>query len=58
MAVADDEDMRKILRIALENPGPNVLVAHSVDQAFETYRQSPSHAVIAAIRLGMTDGHA
>jgi CheY-like chemotaxis protein len=58
MVVEDDEDISEILRIALENAGATVVTAHSVAQAFETYRQSPPHAVIADMRLGMSDGYA
>ena len=58
MVVENDEDIREILRIALEKAGANVVTAHSVAQAFETYRQSPPHAVIADMRLGMSDGYA
>jgi CheY-like chemotaxis protein len=58
MVVDDDADTLEILRIALEHAGAKVVTAHSVDEAFETYRQSPPHAVIADIRLGMSDGYA
>src|SRR5262245_34588110 len=46
MVVDDDADTRGILRVALEEAGATVVSAHSVDAAFETYRQSPPHAVI------------
>jgi CheY-like chemotaxis protein len=58
MVVDDDPDTREILRLALEEAGAKVVVAHSVDAAFKTYRESPPHAVIADIRLGMSDGYA
>jgi DNA-binding response OmpR family regulator len=45
-------------RSALEEAGGSVTLAHSVDSAFETYRQAPPHAVIADIRLGKSDGFA
>jgi len=58
MVVEDDADTREILRVALEVAGANVVTAHSVDEAFKTYRQAPPHAVVADIRLGMSDGYA
>jgi CheY-like chemotaxis protein len=57
MVVEDDADTREILRVALEEAGANVVTAHSVEAAFQTYRQSPPHAVIADIRLGTSDGY-
>lgn len=58
LVVEDDKDTREMLRSALEEAGATVIEAHSVDAAFETYRQSPPHAVIADIRLGRSDGYA
>jgi CheY-like chemotaxis protein len=58
MVVDDDADTRDILRVALEQAGAKVVTAHSVDAALATYRQSPPHAVITDIRMGMSDGYA
>jgi CheY-like chemotaxis protein len=58
LVVDDDADTCEALRLALEEAGASVIVAHSLDGAFETYRQSPPHAVIADIRLGRSDGYA
>jgi DNA-binding response OmpR family regulator len=58
LVVDDDADICEAVRSALEEAGGTVILAHSVDGAFETYRQAPPHAVIADIRLGKSDGYA
>lgn len=58
LVVDDDADTRELLRFALEQAAANVIEAPSVTAAFETYRQSPPHAVITDIRLGRSDGYA
>ena len=58
LIVDDDAAIREAARSALEDAGGSVILAHSVDDAFETYRQAPPHAVIADIRLGKSDGYA
>jgi CheY-like chemotaxis protein len=58
LVVEDDGDTRELLRFALEFTGASVVAVPSVEAAFETYRQSPPHAVIADIRLGRSDGYA
>ena len=59
LVVADDADERDLLRRVLEEAGAGVVPTDSVEAAFETYRQSPPHAVVADIRLGNTpDGYA
>jgi len=58
LIVEDDTDTREMVRFALEEAGANVVEAPSVSIAFETYRQSPPHAVITDIRLGRSDGYA
>jgi CheY-like chemotaxis protein len=58
LVVDDDADTCEAARSALEEAGGSVILAHSVDCAFETYRQAPPHAVIADIRLGRSDGYA
>jgi CheY-like chemotaxis protein len=58
LVVDDDPVICDSIRVALEEAGGKVILAHSVDSAFETYRQSPPHAVIADIRLGRSDGYA
>jgi DNA-binding response OmpR family regulator len=58
LVVDDDANTCEEVRLALEEAGGTVILAHSVDSAFETYRQAPPHAVIADIRLGKSDGYA
>jgi DNA-binding response OmpR family regulator len=58
LVVADDANMRDLLRRVLEEAGADVVTADSVESAFETYRQSPPHAVVTDIRLGTSDGYA
>jgi CheY-like chemotaxis protein len=58
LIVDDDAEVREAARSVLEDAGGTVLLADSVDSAFETYRQAPPHAVIADIRLGKSDGYA
>jgi DNA-binding response OmpR family regulator len=58
LVVADDANMRDLLRRVLEEAGANVVTADSVESAFDTYRQSPPHAVVTDIRLGTSDGYA
>ena len=58
MVVDDDAATCEAARLALEEADASVVVAHSLDGAFETYRQAPPHAVIADIRLGRSDGYA
>jgi DNA-binding response OmpR family regulator len=58
LVVADDANIRDLLRRVLEEAGADVVKADSVESAFETYRQLPPHAVVADIRLGTSDGFA
>jgi CheY-like chemotaxis protein len=58
LIVDDDPDTRELLRAVLEDVGARVVTAGSVAAAFETYRQSPPHGVIADIHLGSSDGYA
>jgi DNA-binding NtrC family response regulator len=58
LVVADDANIRDLLRRVLEEAGADVVTADSVEAAFETYRPSPPDAVVAAIRLGTSDGYA
>jgi hypothetical protein len=58
LVVADDANMRDLLRRVLEEAAADVVTADSVEAAFETYRQSPPDAVVADIRLGTSDGYA
>jgi CheY-like chemotaxis protein len=58
LVVDDDGETCEAARLALKGAGASVILAHSVDDAFETYRQGPPHAVIADIRLGRSDGYA
>jgi DNA-binding response OmpR family regulator len=53
MVLDDNVDTSDILRFALEQEGAKVVVAHSVDEVLTTYRESPPHAVITDIRLGL-----
>jgi DNA-binding response OmpR family regulator len=57
LVVADKANMRGLLRRVLEEAGADVVTADSVESAFETYRQSPPHAVVTDIRLGTSDGY-
>jgi CheY-like chemotaxis protein len=57
MVVDDNMDICDLLRIALEQSGASVVVAHSVGSALQSFRKCPPHAVIADIRLGTTDGY-
>ena len=43
LVVDDDADICEAVRSALEEAGGTVILAHSVDGAFETYRQGPPH---------------
>jgi CheY-like chemotaxis protein len=58
LVVAEDANIRDLLLRVLEEAGATVVTADSVESAFETYRQSPPHAVVADIRLGTSDGYA
>jgi CheY-like chemotaxis protein len=58
LVVADDAESRDLLRVLLEAAGATVVATESVDAAFETYRQTPPHAVVSDIRLGVSDGYA
>ena len=58
LVVADDENMRDLLRRVLDEAGANVVTADSAESALETYRQSPPHAVVADIGLCASDGFA
>ena len=43
LVVDDDADICEAVRSALEEAGGSVILADSVDSAFETYRQRPPH---------------
>jgi CheY-like chemotaxis protein len=58
LIVADDANVRSLLGRVLQQAGANVVASNSVESAFDTYRQSPPHAVVADIRLGTSDGYA
>ena len=58
MVVDDDVDTCELLRFALEREGATVVATHSVNSAIESFRRCPPHAVIADIRLGISDGYA
>ena len=58
LVVADDANMCDLLRRVLEEAGADIVTADSVESAFETYRQSPPHAVVTNLRLGASDGYA
>jgi CheY-like chemotaxis protein len=58
LVVDDDADTLDLLRSVLEESGASVVTAQSVDDALEAFRQSPPHAVVADIRLGVSDGYA
>jgi CheY-like chemotaxis protein len=58
LIVDDDRDTRDLLRVVLEKSGASVVTAESVDAALEAFRRSPAHAIVADIRLGMSDGYA
>jgi DNA-binding response OmpR family regulator len=58
MVMADDANIRDLLRRVLEEASADVVTADSVESAFETYRQSPPHAVVTDLWLGASDGYA
>jgi CheY-like chemotaxis protein len=58
LVVDDDGDTRELLRFTLEQYGADVVLAQSVDAALKNYREAPPHAVVADIRLGISDGYA
>ena len=58
LIVDDDADTCDLLRTIVEQFGATAVTARSADAAIETFRRNPPHAVVADIRLGMSDGYA
>ena len=57
LVVDDDADSRYVLRSVLEQAGALTLAAQSVGDAITIFRRSPSHGIVADIRLGDSDGY-
>src|SRR5262245_37095470 len=57
MVVDDNADTCELLRCALEQAGASVVLAQSVDDAFQSFRRCPPHALVADIRIGNSDGY-
>ena len=57
LVVDDDADTCELLRSELEESGASAVVAQSVDAALEVFHRSPPHAIVADIRLGVSDGY-
>jgi CheY-like chemotaxis protein len=58
LVVDDNEDIRSLLKAILEQAGASVTTAQSVREAIDVFRNSPPHAVVLDIRLGISDGYA
>ena len=58
MVVDDNEDTRNLLRLVLEQEGASLVVQESLEDAIESFRRTPPHAVVTDIRLGSSDGYA
>jgi hypothetical protein len=58
LIVDDDADTCELLRSVFEESGARVVTAQSVDTALEAFHRTPPHAVVADIRLGISDGYA
>src|SRR5262245_41331650 len=57
LVVDDDEDTRHLLREVLEQSGATVVTEGSIESAIRQFRTSPSHAIVADIRIGESDGY-
>jgi CheY-like chemotaxis protein len=57
LVVDDDEDTRDLLRVALEQSGATVVTKDSIESAIRQFRTNPSHAIVADIRVGESDGY-
>jgi len=58
LVVDDHADTRELLRFVLEQSGASVTTVQSVDDAVESFRHCPAHAVVTDIRLGVSNGYA
>jgi CheY-like chemotaxis protein len=57
LVVDDDEDTRDLLREVLEQSGATVVTKDSIESAIHEFRTNPSHAIVADIRIGESDGY-
>jgi CheY-like chemotaxis protein len=57
LLVDDNLDCCDLLRFSFEEAGASVVIAQTVDAALDAFRRCPSHAVIADIRIGASDGY-
>src|SRR5262245_23018594 len=57
LVVDDDEDTRDLLREVLEESGATVVTKGSIESAIHEFRTNPSHAIVADIRIGESDGY-
>jgi CheY-like chemotaxis protein len=57
LVVDDDEGTRDLLRVALEQSGATVVTKDSIESAIRQFRTNPSHAIVADIRVGESDGY-
>jgi CheY-like chemotaxis protein len=57
LVVDDDEDIRDLLREVLEQSGATVVTEDSIESAIRQFRTNPSHAIVADIRIGESDGY-
>src|SRR6185436_10649125 len=57
LVVDDDEDTRDLLRVVLEQSGATVVTKDSIESAIRQFRTNPSHAIVADIRVGESDGY-
>jgi CheY-like chemotaxis protein len=57
LVVDDDEDIRNLLRAVLERSGATVVTKDSIESAIRQFRTNPSHAIVADIRIGESDGY-
>src|SRR5262245_15479122 len=57
LVVDDDEDTRELLREVLEQSGATVVTEGSIESAIRQFRTNPSHAIVADIRIGESDGY-
>ena len=57
LVVDDDEDTRDLLREVLEQSGATVVTKDTIESAIQQFRTNPSHAIVADIRIGNSDGY-
>jgi CheY-like chemotaxis protein len=57
LVVDDDQDTRDLLREVLERSGATVVTKDSIESAIHEFRTNPSHAIVADIRIGQSDGY-